>query len=75
MGLLVLQETKMSRFSIQVARRLWDRRNFGYNHKNAEGRSRGILVAWNKNLIDVSEVRIRSFSISIKCHISICSFD
>lgn len=71
-NLLVIQETKLAKFSFQEARRLWDKRNFGFVHRNAEGRSRGILVAWNKDTVDVSEVCMGRFSISIKFFLLQC---
>lgn len=73
-SLTVLQETKMIQFSKIVGTLLWGRENFGYLHKEATSRDGGILMAWDKNFIDVSKVHIDSHSISIKCYSSACSF-
>lgn len=75
MCLLMLQEMKLSRFLLQMARRLWEGNFFGFLHKNVNGRSEGILVAWNKDLINISELHMGSFSNSLKYFSSACSFD
>lgn len=43
-------------------------------HKEALGKSGGLLVAWNNDILDVSEVHIDLHSISIKCFSFNCSF-
>lgn len=73
-SVLVIQETKMGQFSKRVASSLWGRKNFDFVHKEAVGCSGGILVAWDKKLMDVSEVHIDSCSISIKCFSPAISF-
>lgn len=46
---------------------LWGQRPFKFSHKPVEGRSGGILVAWNSNVIHVMDVRIGDYSVSIVC--------
>lgn len=63
--ILTMQETKMQQIDHKMERDLWGRRPFKYIHKQAEGRSGGILVAWNTNSVEMIDSRIGEFSVGV----------
>ena len=72
---LVLQETKLPNFGLIEAKDLKGRRNWDFLHRDAVNRGVGILVAWNKDFIEVIESRMSNFSISLRCKCITDSFE
>lgn len=46
---------------------LYSTRKFKFMHKPAVGQARGILVAWDSNVLEVIESVIGDYSVSVKC--------
>lgn len=66
-GLVCLQETKLSQFEWKEGKEVWGRKNWEWVLKEAINLSSGILIAWDKDLIKVEEKWMDEFSISKKC--------
>lgn len=65
--LMVLQETKLHSFGWKEALEVGGKRNRSFVHKEAVNSSGGILIAWDKEAIEVMDSRIDSFVVSIIC--------
>lgn len=65
--MICLQETKFQCFGGKKARDIWGHKNWEWVHKEALNQSGGILIAWSKDLVEVEEIKMGEFSVSIKC--------
>lgn len=46
---------------------LWGRRRWKYSHKPIVGLSGGILVGWNKESIELLDIEVQCFFVSLRC--------
>ena len=65
--LVCFQETKMKEMSDRIVRSLGIGRNLGWVSLDARGSAGGVLVIWDKRVLEGLEAEVGSFSIS-------CSF-
>lgn len=62
-----LLETKVLDIDRKMMLDLWGRGSFDFVHKPAAGQAGGILVAWNKTVLEVVDSVIGDFLVSMKC--------
>lgn len=67
LNLISLQETKAQAIDKNMVLDLWGRNPFNFVYKLAVGRSGGIMVAWNTNVLEVTNYKVGEFSVSILC--------
>lgn len=46
---------------------MWGRKHFEFIHKSTTDSVGGILMAWNKNMVEVLDSRVGDYSVSILC--------
>lgn len=51
----------------KVARKLWGEGDFRYVYLPSSGRSGGVVCLWDKALMEVEEIQVETFSMSLRC--------
>ncbi|XP_026433507.1 uncharacterized protein LOC113330930 [Papaver somniferum] len=66
-SIIILQETKMmycTNFDIQ---QICGNNNFGWTFQQSAGSSGGMIILWNKDILDVHDSLVGEFTLSISC--------
>lgn len=64
--LVCFQETKMKEMSDRVVKSLGIGKNLGWVSLDARGAAGGVLVMWDKRVLEGLEIKVESFSISCR---------
>ena len=67
LDIVMIHETKREEIDCCIIKALWSSKGIGWDLVEANGRSGGLLIMWNKSKLSVMEVLKRGYSISIKC--------
>lgn len=70
--LFLVQESKQESVDDSKVRKLWGRENAGFHFVASIGRLGEMITLWDKEAVEVGDVKVGDFPLPLKCCLSQC---